>query len=60
MTIRDIANQVEAAIKQADDLNKPEAEVHAAVEAIIGDLPVADLKAVYAQVAETTAIITGR
>ena len=55
MTIKKIADEVEAAVKLADALGKSEDDVRAAVGEVVAGLPAADVKAVHAHVAQSVA-----
>jgi hypothetical protein len=53
VSIKEIAEQVQSAVRLADALGKPQTEVRDAVRKVVDGLPIADLKAVEAQIAES-------
>lgn len=55
MSIREIADQVESVVKLGDALGKSEQEIHDDVHGIVGHLPVGQIEAVKAHVADSIA-----
>lgn len=55
MSIREIADQVESAVKLGDALGKSEQEIHDDVHGIVGHLPTDQIEAVKAHIVDSVA-----
>jgi hypothetical protein len=55
MSVKEIAEQVESAVKVGDALGKSQAEIHDDVRGIVGHLPVDQIDAVHAHIADSVA-----
>lgn len=55
MSIQGIADQVQSTVKVGDALGKSDREIHTEVHKIVGHLPVEQIDAVHAHIAESVA-----